>query len=87
MDKGLIIAPWFIQNQAQGGPGSASAVEDDPDGGKGVPVSEGLLDLFCSLGGYLEHRSLLAKNEFTRHGFRGGYFKLITHSLREFYFG
>ena len=61
MSEDLILIGRFVQNQAQGGPGSASAVVDDPDGGKGVPVSEGLLDLFRSLSGYLEHGSLLGR--------------------------
>ena len=61
MSEDLILIARFVQNQAQGGPGSASAVVDDPDGRKGIPVSEGLLDLFCGLSGHFEHGSLLGR--------------------------
>jgi hypothetical protein len=52
----LIIFAWFIQNQAQGGPGSATLVIDDPDGRAFILILQGLLDHFSGFLRNVEHR-------------------------------
>jgi hypothetical protein len=46
LSKNLVIFAWFIQNQAQRGPRSATLVIDDPDGRGLLLILEGLLDHF-----------------------------------------
>ena len=47
--KNLVIFAWFIQNQAQRGPGSATLVIRHPDGGDLLLIFEGFFDHFSGL--------------------------------------
>ena len=57
----FIICCWFIQNHAQGGPGSPTRSQVNPDRGKSLPVLKMLLQHLCSLIRNLKHSFLLQK--------------------------
>ena len=53
--KKIIVVPWFIQNQAQRRPRSATLVQRDPDGRNGHLVLQGIFDHFAGLFSDFEH--------------------------------
>jgi hypothetical protein len=58
LSENLVIIAWFIQNQAQRGPGSATLIIDDPNGGDFLLIFNSFFDHF---GGFLrdvEHEYL-----------------------------
>jgi hypothetical protein len=57
LSKNLVIFAWFIQNQAQRGPRSATLVMDDPDRRSLLLILEGLLDHFGRFLRNIKHRS------------------------------
>jgi len=66
LGKNLVIFAWFIQNQAQRGPRSATLVIDDPDGRGLLLILESFLDHFCRLLRNVKHRFPPVKNRLTR---------------------
>jgi hypothetical protein len=66
LSKNLVIFAWFIQNQAQRGPRSATLVMDDPDGRGFLLILKGLLDHFSRFLRNIKHRSPPVKNRLTR---------------------
>jgi hypothetical protein len=66
LTKNLVIFAWFIQNQAQRGPRSATLVMDDPDRRDLLLILEGFLDHFSRFLRNIKHRSPPVKNRLTR---------------------
>jgi hypothetical protein len=66
LSKNLVIFAWFIQNQAQRGPRSATLVIDDPDGRGLLLILEGFLNHFSRFLRNVKHRFPPVKNELTR---------------------
>jgi len=66
LSKNLVIFAWFIQNQAQRGPGSATLVVNDPDGRGFLLIFEGFLDHFSGFLRNVKHRFPPVRNGLTR---------------------
>jgi len=77
LSKHLIIFAWFIQNQAQRGPRSATLVMDDPDGRDFPLILEGFLDHFSRLLRHVKHRFPPVKTKLTRNLRSAGRFTLV----------
>jgi hypothetical protein len=72
LSKNVVIFAWFIQNQAQRGPRSASLIIDHPNGRNFLLILEGLLDHFSRLLSNVKHRFPPVRNGLTRMSPRHG---------------
>jgi hypothetical protein len=77
LSENLVIFAWFIQNQAQRGPRSATLVVDDPNRRNFLLVFEGLLDHFSRFLRNVKHRSPPVRNRLTRNPQSAGRVVLI----------